>query len=132
MPTLNLWGQLPPTEKIRTPTQILKEQATALDDMTKGALQGSVTVRHDSQGTFNIDLDIVAPALDNYTYNVLEASHGLNLYPVKVRPGWKKFEYKEHFECADEEQLDLALGQVLTSPEVKRVITTLLAQSRAM
>src|ERR1700681_3385891 len=75
----NLWGQLPPTEEIRTPTQIIKEQASALADLTRGTLQGSVSVRATSD-QFVINLDIVAPAIDNYTYNVLEALHSLQLY----------------------------------------------------
>src|ERR1022692_4548993 len=88
MSTKSLWGQLPPTEGIRTPTQVLKEQATALTDMTKGALQGEVSVSHRG-GEFSLDLDIVVPALDNYRYLVVRANHKLDLYPVEVVPGWK-------------------------------------------
>jgi hypothetical protein len=131
MPKVNLWGQLPQIDKIRTPTEVLREQASALGDMTSGTLQGEVTVSP-REGSFNVDLDIVAPALDNYRFNVLEASHDLNLYPVKVRPGWNKYDAKGQVDCADESQLLGALEKVLTSPKVRSVVTTLLAQSRAM
>jgi hypothetical protein len=130
MSTKSLWGQLPPTEGIRTPTQVLKEQATVLTDMTRGVLQGEVSVSHGG-GVFSLDLHIVVPALDNYRYVVARATHGIDLYPVTVTPGWK-YNPKGGIVCADEGEFERELGTILSSEKVQHVVASLLAQSRAM
>jgi hypothetical protein len=130
MPTKNLWGQLPTPDETRTPTQILKEQAALLSDLTQGVLQGDVTVdARVLQGSFYLRLDIVAPAIDNYRYSVLSAHHGVQLYPVTVT---RQFETSVAVECRDEATFESTLGQILTSPSVRRAVSSLLAQSRAM
>ena len=40
----NLWGKISGADDIVTPTQILKEQASQLTDLTKGILEGQVRV----------------------------------------------------------------------------------------
>jgi hypothetical protein len=90
MSTKSLWGQLPATEGIRTPTQVFREQAIALTDVTSSVLQGDVSVTR-NQGTFSIELHIVAPVLDNYHYLVVRATHDVALYPVTIVPGWDLF-----------------------------------------
>jgi hypothetical protein len=131
MSTKSLWGQLPTIEGIRTPTQVLKEQATALTNMTNSVLQGDVSVGRE-YGNFSIDLNIVAPMLDNYHYHVVRATHGLDLYPVTIAPGWELYDRKEKIECADESELETALGKILSSQKVRSVVASLLAQSRAI
>ena len=125
----NLWGQLPIEDEIRTPTHILKEQATILTDMTKGVLQGEVSVGQDG-GRFELNLYIVAPRIENYTFTVAWCSHGLDLYPVRVNPGWDRA-YTARIECANEEEFESALKSILSSDKVRRVVSTLLGQSRA-
>lgn len=127
----NLWGELPITDEIRTPTQILKEQAAFLENMTKGVLQGDVTVRR-SHNNFELELTIVAPAIDNYRYVVVSASHNLGMYPVSVVPGWDKYNTKQRVECANETEFESALETLLSSDQIRRVVTLLLSQSRAM
>jgi len=130
MSTKSLWGQLPATEGIRTPTQVLKEQATVLSDMTSGVLQGDVSVNRTGD-QFSLSLDIVVPALDNYHYNAAVATHGVELYPVTLRSGWD-YSKESRLKCADEREFEKALEQILSSEKVRRVIASLLAQSRAM
>lgn len=99
--------------------------------MTGGALQGDVSVnRRDSE--FSLDLDIVVPALDNYRYNVANARHNLDLYPVTVVPGWDSYNREVMVKCANEREFEIALEKILSSEKVRRVIASLLAQSRAM
>ena len=131
MPTKSLWGPLPATEGIRTPTQVLKEQATALANMTGSVLQGEVNVTQ-NRGVFELDLNIVVPALDNYRYLVARATHRLDLYPVTLMPGWELYNQRVTVECPDEGAFEAALGEILSSEKVRRVLTSLLAQSRAM
>ena len=132
MSSKNLWGQLPSTDEITTPTQILKEQATQLTDLTKGVLQGDVSVRQ-SSGKFLLQLAIQAPFVDNYEYVALYASHSLDLYPVTVAAGWEdKYHPKTKVDCANREEFETTIGGILSSDRIRRVIASLLAQSRAM
>jgi hypothetical protein len=124
----NLWGQSKLEMPIQTPTQILKEQASVLSDMTKGVLQGDVTVSQYS-GKFRLQLDIIAPAIDNYRYSVISASHGLDMYPVTVYPAWRP---TIGVDCADAQKFEDELGKILSSDKVSRAVSSLLAQSRAM
>ena len=127
----NLWGglsTLSPT--ILTPTEILKKQAALLSDMTNGILQADVTVTVSTfTGEFTLEMDIVAPAIDNYRYSVLRASHGIELFPVKVSPAWDSIEVTE---CNDEAEFEAALEQILSSEKITRIINLLRAQSHAM
>ena len=126
----NLWGDLRLDELIQTtPTQILKGQAALLSDMTKGVLQADVTVSL-YNGIFTLELNIVASAIENYRYEVVSVSHGLEMYPVTVRP---QNELSAHdIVCKNAAEYEKALEKFLSSDRVRRVLSLLLAQSRAM
>jgi hypothetical protein len=130
MSSKSLWGPLPGAEGITTPTQILKEQAQELSEQTKGVLHGDVSVAQ-YQGNFTITLAIQAPFVDNYEYEVLKAAHTLDLYPVAVSPGWDPYNPRSRVECADREEFQAAIGTILSAERIKRVIASLLAQSRS-
>lgn len=98
--------------------------------MTKGVLQGDVNVvTRQGSGRFELRLDIVAPVIDNYRYSVVTAHHGVELYPVMVQP---QFAGRMPVECAGEAAFETALAQILSSEPIRRVISALLAQSKAM
>ncbi len=135
----NLWGELPQSENIRTPYTILKEQASLLTEITKGLLIGEVNISPEVDDvikfassilgersqSFVAFLRIKAPSLNNYTYSVVKIQYPIKLYPVLV-----KSLVVENFqrECSSEEEFEKALGQILSSQEVKQVISALLAQ----
>lgn len=123
----NLWGELPNAETIRTPYTILKEQASILSELTNGLLLGEVVVNHQKDKLFVITLRIKAPSLNNYTYSVVEVQQPIQLYPVAIinllENNMTKYSSEEEFENA--------LGEILSSQEVKRVISGLLAQIHA-
>src|SRR2546428_606499 len=122
----NLWGDLPPTDDIRTPKQILKEQAVALSDMTKSMLYGDVGVQN-TRDQFLLTLRIVAPALENYTYDILSVLHPLEVYPLKVWPSWSSSANAK--ECVNAESFETALTEILQADRTRRVVAALLAQS---
>jgi hypothetical protein len=138
----NLWGELPKSENIRTPYTILKEQASLLTEITKGLLIGEVklssevdalskfasSIIGEQSQSFVAFLRIKAPSLNNYTYSVVKIQYPIKLYPVLV-----KSLVVENFqsECSSEEEFENALGQILSSQEVKQVISALLAQIHA-
>jgi hypothetical protein len=105
----------------------LKEQARALSDATKGILQGKVEVGTRGN-SFTIALSIIAPALNNYEYEVVRVQHGIELYPAQVVSASEARVMK----CQDEEELTAALGSILGSEKTSSVIASLIAQSKAM
>ncbi|MEQ9232960.1 hypothetical protein [Coleofasciculus sp. E2-BRE-01] len=150
--TKDLWGDLPSAETIRTPYTILKEQASILTEKTNSLLIGEVKsspqieypdrreypgrrevlVDPDSQQTqfFVSYLRIKIPSLNNYTYSVLQIQYPLpDLYPVWVT-SFAAAEDRE-CECKTEAEYENALGNILSSSDVKRVISGLLAQVHA-
>lgn len=66
------------------------------------------------------------PALENYSYKLLQVNHKISLYPLSLNAndrGW--------VECADKDQFVNLLKQVFTHEGTKRVIQALLAQADA-
>ena len=131
MSSKNLWGNLTAEESVRTPTNVLNEQATALSEMTKGILHGKVELWSEEK-TFKITLSIVAPAVNNYEFEVVSVKHPVELYPVSVVAAWERWELRKEIECQDEEEFMAALERILGSERVRRVISSLIAQSKAM
>jgi hypothetical protein len=131
MNSRNLWGPLPATEQIITPTLILREQATQLSNMTNGILRGEVSVSS-AGSTFVVSLAVVAPFVDNYTYLAVQVEHELELYPVTVRPGYDLYSSKVAVECTNQSEFEKAVGEILSSEHMQRIIRSLLAQSRSM
>ncbi len=128
MAPTDLWDMtnLPIPE--RTPTSILKEQATALEEATKGILMGNVRTTFKNT-TFTITLSVVAPGLNNYTFDIVHVLHDLGLYPLKMTAAWKANEYP-WTSCQDEDGFITELTTILRSDTVRNAIGTLLAQSR--
>ena len=72
-------------------------------------------------------LDIVASALDGYSYEVLAILHGMDLYPLEVHDNVNAKTYN----VKDEEEFIRILEGILSSPGVHKVISVLIAQSKA-
>jgi hypothetical protein len=125
----SLWGDLSTTDTLRTPFIILKEQSSILTQATQGLLVGDVQRYQDqfNQENFLI-LQIVAPSLDGYRYSIVEVTHGTSLYPVKVK-SLASDDFSR--ECASETSFEKALGEVLTSHEVRQIVSVLLSDIRA-
>jgi hypothetical protein len=128
----DLWGEIPSHETIRTPYTILKEQASLLTQKTNGLLIGEVSrdqkYNVSKQREIQVTLLIKAPSLNNYTYWVLEVEHPIQLYPLSVQDlaGTNPL-----LDCSSEEEFEQALGNILSSQEIKRVISALLAEIHA-
>ncbi len=125
MSVKNLWGSIPVSGNIRTPYAILLEQASWLGEITEGLLIGKVTKNVENE-KFMYNLNIVAPALNNYYYNVTTIIHGIEFYPLQLRSSDGQF-----IECETEKMFENRLGDILSSEQTRRVITGLLAQIRA-
>jgi hypothetical protein len=107
----------------RTPLTILREQASALSDATNGYLYGNAELTT-SGDTFHVDLSIVAPSLDNYTFIVLSVTYNVYLYPVEIY-----FHATTRVERANNEsEFEDILKKLLAAPEIQKVIVGLISQ----
>ncbi len=125
----NLWGTLPGTDEIKPPAAILREQATRLSDLTNHVLEGRVRTIREGEHIVNF-LDIVAPALQGYTFTVLEIKHGIEFYPLWYKSITANGSPASYQECQTEEAFLANLKAILSSHEIRKVITSLLAQSK--
>ncbi|MGK7928933.1 MAG: hypothetical protein AB4290_27465 [Spirulina sp.] len=141
----NLWGEIPKPEHLRTPYTILKEQAAILSNLTEGLLIGEVIAlekiqqrtdpylksKQQVEKEFFYVLRIKVPALNNYTYSIVQISYPIELYPILVKKLVSRYLMKEdEAECHTEEQFEEALQEILSSREVKHAISVLLSQVR--
>src|ERR1700688_3150068 len=114
----DLWGDIQPSA-IRTPVAILREQAALLGNKTQNLVEARVRTLVFA-GSFHLYFELVAPALNDYTYCLFELEHGPAFYPVRVRPSK---------ELQTEEQLVDWLRRRLSSDETKKIVGNLLAQA---
>jgi len=125
----SLWPDDITYRAVPTPIVVLREQAALLGPMTKNILQADVWTRASEDGTRIVHtFALVAPALDNYTYPLFDASHDpVRVYPVLLAPA-----DEQPWEVSDEEGLRRSLGLILRSPRTRDAIVALLAQSQAV
>ena len=123
--TENLWGEIPKTGTSPTPLAILRQQAGLLGESTNNLLVGKVKFLSRSD-KFVLGLRIVAPALDNYQFEILTVVYPIELYPLVVTSS-----DNEPIRCEDESAFKAALKNILSSEQVHRVVDTLLSQSQA-
>ena len=125
MATENLWGTLPDVSQLRTPVEILNEQATVLTGLTHGVLQGSVDARGGTD-KLAVDLDIVVPALGGYSFTILTVTHGVRFYPATVQ----YYPANVTYSASNDSQFVEILKGCLGSKEVREVIASLLLQAK--
>lgn len=125
--TENFWGDLPDTNAFRTPLSILREQSPFLADMTNGLLVGEVKIITEGIGELSATLYIVAPSLDNYRVGVLRIDHGLTIYPVTVT----NLIVEAKSNRGNETDYISYLKEILSSDQIKKVITGLLVNMRS-
>jgi hypothetical protein len=119
----SLWGDLTELAIVPTPKTILEEQASLLGEATGGMLIGVVEEAGQTR-RFSYSLNVVVPALNNYTYEILRVSYPLEMYPVSLvaeRPAVNR-------SIATEKGFEEAVENVLSSPEVRSVLSRLKSQ----
>ena len=75
-----------------------------------------------------MELFIVAPALNNYTYTIMSAVHDVFMYPVTATDFNGLFSVSR--DCKNEEDFINSVQEILSSEQVHKVIASLLSQSR--
>ena len=122
----SFWA-IPDVTQIRTPLSILREQASALTQETKGVLVGQAEAQPDG-GRIRVVLDVVAPGLNDYRYRVLEYTQPLEMYPGQLNGPGGVNPLIPSVRIQDEPKFIDAVKEVLSSPRVKNVLASLLAQ----
>lgn len=119
----DLWGGFEPAE-VRTPLSILRQQAALLGDKTNHLVEARVNT-HTSGPYINHAFNLVVPALEDYTYQLFQMSHGIELYPVVLDSTHK------YLKLENEEAFVGWLSSCLSSETTKRIIGNLMAQAAA-
>ena len=124
----SLWGDLSKLSPERTPSLILQEQANLLRGATSDLLLGRVHRQVLGSGrTISTSLRVVAPVLQNYSLEILELSYDTSmLYPVSVISNFSDTARI----ASSEDELRKELGRILTSDQVRTVLTNLIAESQ--
>ena len=124
----NLWGDLPLDDIQPTPLAILKTQAIALEEQSRGLLTGRVNttsgINSEEKEVFIHIFSLLAPALGNYSVEVLRAVHPIELYPVRLRDSMSDRIVVAHDDAGLKEQV----GRILQSDRLRQVIKSLLSQ----
>jgi hypothetical protein len=124
----DLWPSDLDAPAVLTPVAILRRQASLLGQKTKNFVVANVGSMA-SGDQFQHNFELVAPALGNYRHTLFDVRHKLDpLYPVEINiyPGPKRTQ------VSDEAEFYAELGKILSSPDVKKVIQTLISQSTAV
>jgi len=119
----SMWGDIPKRGKgIKLPFDYLREQAFILSEMYASNIIGEVIQDFSSSGKVSIDFNIRVPPLGSYSYSLLNVAHGIDIYPLMIHGFVNKTDYK----CVDENEFKHDLREVLSSPQVKKVIENIL------
>lgn len=123
----NLWGDINNLPKIKSPVAILNEQAQLLETHTNGLLIGRVVANSTSSQwgcPFTFTFSLNAPSLNNYGYTILFIEHDIGLYPIYLTDS----SYINWIKCENVEQFEFQLEKILSSSEIRRVVSGLLSQ----
>ncbi len=126
---------LPDVVGLRTPHAILKEQADALTKATNGRLEGwvennplnrfSAITASPVTHSRSLALSIRVPALDDYTYRILQYLQPTELYPGLL----SGMGGPEGVPIDNELMFEDVLRQFLASEPTQRIVRSLLAQA---
>ena len=117
----SFWA-IPDVGKLRTPATILREQASALTEQTKGTLVG-IAEAHPDGGSLRLNLDVSVPSLNSYRYRILTYTQPIELYPGLLSYG------RAVTKVGDEAEFEKEMKAILSSVQVKQILTSLLSQA---
>ena len=118
----DLWPAEIGTTKITAPVTILRKQASILAQRTKGLLEAEVLTNSQVSSQIVHRFVLVAPALDNYRYELFNVMHDVRLYPTQgVFQG-------RSTQLDNEEAFVNWLKSVLSSRETRQVVDGIISQ----
>lgn len=145
-PTLDLWPAINVARiQARSPYTILREQASILAEKTSGIVQARVfqleweAAKKRSEGSglvpyqesFTYSFDLVAPAMNDYTYQLLIVSFTADFYPCTLIPHHEiSPDVVGDINVVDENHLQEVLREIFSAPKTQKVIEAIIAQSK--
>lgn len=138
----NLWVKVEDAPEERTPEVILREQAEFLTKRHDPFLEARVNAFNAFKRARRIDvspygnlfgcnLEIVAPRINYYTYEVLKVAFDpVLIYPVAVFSNILGDGENRLCACDVEDEFMSVIGKILSSDKIAKVIEALLAQSK--
>lgn len=129
METRNPWLKLKEEARdIQTPTRVLRKQAGLLDDATGGVIRGHVdSADNDRTATTVLEFSAVVPTLNNYEVVLFKVRHPVTQYPATLVPNWGG--KRRPTECKDGEELEAAVVDYCTAPDLQKIVAGLFAQA---
>ncbi len=128
----NLWPVKQVQVDVLTPLAILRTQASNLNQLTQGILVGKVSTLSNEE-TVQHHLDVLVPALNNYTHRLLSVTHAKDrAYPVTVQAEYCNdplMALSNGCQSFTQEQFIDLLKDVLESKHVISILQSLIAQS---
>jgi len=79
-----MWGEIDTPVNQRTPTSILREQASILSQLTKGVLIGSIEQEPTNNNILIYNFAITAPAINNHKFAILTLQYSITIYPLTL------------------------------------------------
>jgi hypothetical protein len=124
----NLWPTQFVEVAVPTPIAILRQQGTALGEMTKNIVLGRAHTEGGSEpGGFRQVFELYCPPL-GYAVPLLFVEHGIDLYPVTIRVVQEAD--VPPLTAGNPESFRQRLKEVFARDKTQRMIASLLAQAR--
>jgi hypothetical protein len=126
MQVASLWPDFQAPEVISSPVFLLKEQAAALGQKTKGLVLAGLRPASAADGSFWVGFDLYSPALGEYTYRLFEVTYPTEFFPVTLNgpDGARTAHNLQEFKAL--------LESVLQSSRTKQVVEAIMAQATAL
>lgn len=121
----NFWGEVGDLTGVRTPLTVLREQAAVVSKITDGSVYGEVSTGSRDNELF-AELELVVPALNEYRLAVVSIFQPVTLFPLRV---YDEIMNQSH-NCADHEQFDALLKDILGSTQMKTILRSLVVQAK--
>jgi hypothetical protein len=123
----NLWPADFGQEQMLAPVAVLRQQAAALGERTQNIVIGKVSTSGNGQ-RFSHILYLYCPPL-GYQVELLAVQHGIDFYPATISV-YQETGTSPPESATDPEDFSRKLGQIFASERVKRIVRSLLAQSK--
>lgn len=134
---IDLWPNSFPAIDTVTPVTILRKQAALLEKKTNGLVVAEVRSGIDYNSNVSVvsggkevpllhSFYLIAPALENYRYQLFRLKQSIDLYPIEVKDS-----PSGDIVVNDEPQLNEALKTIFAHEKTQQVIQSLIAQSLA-
>jgi hypothetical protein len=122
----NLWPDDIGETNLTAPLSILQTQAHNLAQRTGGLVVAAVETVTERASSFVHGFVIIAPSLNNYAARIFRVKHGVHFYPLEIITEIDG----PNFRAATQEDFMRALAEVFGSAPLKKMVHSLIAQSR--